>query len=47
MAYEFKYRLNSAPEARTDGSGMIAHELWMISVYQWVGFHKKISKNIT
>ena len=27
MAYEFKYRLNSAPEARTDGSGMVAHSI--------------------
>ena len=30
MAYEFKYRLNSAPEARLDGSGMIAHDIWAI-----------------
>ena len=31
MAYEFKYRLNSAPEARSDGSGMIDHDIYAIA----------------
>lgn len=27
MAYEFKYRLNSAPAARNDGSGCVDHDI--------------------
>lgn len=27
MAYVFKYRLNSAPQARNDGSGMVDHDI--------------------
>ena len=30
MAYEFKYRLNSAPAAHLDGSGMVAHSITAI-----------------
>ena len=35
MDYVFRYRLNSAPQARLDGSGQVAHDIE--AVYQEVG----------
>ena len=31
MAYTFKYRLQSAPQGRLDGSGMLDHDTWAIA----------------
>lgn len=28
--YEFKYQLEMAPEARTDGSGVVMHSVWAV-----------------
>lgn len=48
MAYEFKYRLASAPTGRTDGSGLVGHDIWaVVSVDggEWTvvpGYHKNI-----
>jgi len=30
MAYTFQYRLQSAPEARSDGSGGVSHDIWAL-----------------
>ena len=31
MDYTFKYRLQTRPEARNDGSSQVAHEIWVIA----------------
>ena len=49
MAYEFKYRLQSAPAARNDGSGCLDHDIYAIVSEdggEWTivpGRHKTIS----
>ena len=32
--YEFRYRLNQAPEARNDGSGLVSHDIDAVSRVQ-------------
>lgn len=49
MSYSFKYRLQSAPQARTDGSGCLDHDIYAIASsdgstwYVVPGRHKTIS----
>ena len=48
MAYTFKYRLQSAPAARSDGSGCVDHDIYAIYAVngEWSvvpGRHKTIS----
>ena len=49
MSYEFKYRLQSAPAARNDGSGCLDHDIYAIVAEdggEWAivpGRHKTIS----
>ena len=31
MDYQFKYKLDRIPEARTDGSGMVAHDIYALA----------------
>ena len=35
--YDFQYRLNGAPEARNDGSGMVAHDIDAVAREQGSG----------